>query len=181
MTAGARHDDSVDFQGHRAGIVSRGVAAIIDTVVVSAFALFAEFGIGVTRSVVLGPPLRLPDLSPGLGTTFWCAIAVVSLTWGWMTAGRTAGDQLMGLRVMSRSGRRLGLPRALLRAVLCATFPVGLVWVPVSRRNASVQDLIVRSVVIYDWYYEPVANGAHRRSSTTTGATPANLGPGMPE
>jgi hypothetical protein len=34
-------------------------------------------------------------------------------------------------------------------------FPIGLLWVLVSRKNASVQDLIVRSAVVYYWSYLP--------------------------
>jgi uncharacterized RDD family membrane protein YckC len=60
-----------------------------------------------------------------------------------------------GLRVLDRSGRRLSVRRALLRAVLYVVFPAGLLWILVSRRNASVQDLVVGSIVIYDWRYRP--------------------------
>jgi uncharacterized RDD family membrane protein YckC len=34
-------------------------------------------------------------------------------------------------------------------------FPAGLLWVLASRRNASVQDLIVGTAVVYDWAYHP--------------------------
>ena len=34
-------------------------------------------------------------------------------------------------------------------------FPAGLLWVLASRRNASLQDLIVRTAVVYDWAYHP--------------------------
>jgi hypothetical protein len=30
-----------------------------------------------------------------------------------------------------------------------------LLWVLASRRNASLQDLVVRTVVVYDWAYHP--------------------------
>jgi uncharacterized RDD family membrane protein YckC len=64
-----------------------------------------------------------------------------------------AGLALEVLRVLDRSGRRLRVPRALLRAVLYVVFPAGLLWVLVSRRNASVQDLLVGTAVVYDWSY----------------------------
>jgi hypothetical protein len=36
------------------------------------------------------------------------------------------------------------------RAVLCTLVPVGLLWVLVSRDNRSVQDLLLRTSVLYD-------------------------------
>jgi uncharacterized RDD family membrane protein YckC len=80
-------------------------------------------------------------------------MAIGYLTFGWATTGRTLGKQLAGLRAVNRGGGRLPYPRALLRAVLCVLFPVGLLWVLVSRRNYAVHDLLVRSAVVYDWYY----------------------------
>ena len=70
-------------------------------------------------------------------------------------AGKSAIYQVAGLRVTDRSGGRLTLGRALVRAVLCLAFPAGLLWILVSRRNASVQDLLVGTVVVYDWSYHP--------------------------
>lgn len=41
------------------------------------------------------------------------------------------------------------------RQMTCVLFPAGLLWVLASRRNDSVQDLVVRTAVIYDWVYHP--------------------------
>jgi hypothetical protein len=30
-------------------------------------------------------------------------------------------------------------------------FPIGLAWAIISRRNRSVQDVVLRTIVIYDW------------------------------
>ena len=37
------------------------------------------------------------------------------------------------------------------RAVAYVVFPVGLLWTAVSPTRRSVQDVLVRSVVVYDW------------------------------
>jgi uncharacterized RDD family membrane protein YckC len=37
------------------------------------------------------------------------------------------------------------------RAVLYVVFLPGILWAAVSRRNASIQDLIVGTAVVYDW------------------------------
>ena len=78
-------------------------------------------------------------------------ILVVYLTVAWWLNGRTFGDHLMGLRVVNFRGDRLRLPGALARAAFCAAFPLGLFWVAVSRENRSVQDVVLRTSVIYDW------------------------------
>jgi uncharacterized RDD family membrane protein YckC len=57
----------------------------------------------------------------------------------------------MGLRVTDRSGGRLRGPRAFLRAVVCAAFPVGLVWCGIDRRGRALHDLLLGSRVTYDW------------------------------
>jgi uncharacterized RDD family membrane protein YckC len=72
-------------------------------------------------------------------------------TIGWATTGRTIGNLVMGLRVVSRKGQHPHWAGAALRAAFCAFFPFGLLWVIVSRSNRSVQDVVLRTSVIYDW------------------------------
>jgi uncharacterized RDD family membrane protein YckC len=45
----------------------------------------------------------------------------------------------------------LGWWRAAARAVAYVVFPMGLLWTAVSPTRRSVQDVLVRSVVVYDW------------------------------
>jgi uncharacterized RDD family membrane protein YckC len=78
-------------------------------------------------------------------------VAVVYLAGCWTVSGRTVGSVAMGLEVVNRRGGRLGPVRALLRAMFYTTFPIGLLWVAVDRRRRSVQDIVLRSRVIYAW------------------------------
>ena len=66
----------------------------------------------------------------------------------------------MGLRVLNAKGTRLGLAPASLRAVFCVLFPIGLFWVPFSSDNRSVQDLVLRTAVVYDWAPKPMRRGS---------------------
>ena len=111
----------------------------------------------LVRYLVVGPPFVAPTLPQWLSAAVAAGIPVVYLTAGWATVGRTVGMQVLGLRLLGRSGRPPGLAAALLRAVLCLAFPAGLLWTLVSRRNASIQDLVVRTAVVYDWSYGPPA------------------------
>jgi uncharacterized RDD family membrane protein YckC len=81
-------------------------------------------------------------------------VLVVYLTAGWGSAGRTLGKQMMGLRVVRTDGSRLRFPRALLRAILCATFFPVLLLALVNRRNRGLEDVAFGTVVAYDWLPE---------------------------
>ena len=78
-------------------------------------------------------------------------IVIPYLTLSWCATGRTYGDALLGLRVVNYRGGRLRIPGAMLRAAACAIFPIGLLWVAVSPANRSLQDVLLRTSVIYDW------------------------------
>jgi len=135
--------------GDTAGVVSRCLAALVDVIVVAGIGLAVQFAYGGLRLLVTGPPFRMPDLSAWLTGALGWAVAVLYLGVSWASTGGTLGDWLLGLQVTGRTGRLLGIPRALLRAVLCVVLPVGLLWVPFSRRHASVQDVVMASAVRY--------------------------------
>jgi uncharacterized RDD family membrane protein YckC len=135
----------------RAGVVSRTLADAIDLGIV-AVALGAIY-LAASAILFLLRPRAFHFPSPSLAFVLTLATVLLFgyLANGWSGTGRTLGKQLVGLRVVNRHGERLRLATASLRALLCLVVPVGLFWSAVSRRNASVQDLIVGSSVIYDW------------------------------
>ena len=139
------------YQGQRAGIVTRTVASAIDAAVVALIVVALYLG-WTGLSFVLDPTgFRFPR--PPYGVVLGVGLGTLGLYLAacWWVIGRTYGGHIMGLRVVSRRNTRLGLPTALLRALLCVLFPVGLFWVVFSARNQSVQDLVMRTAVIYDW------------------------------
>lgn len=139
------------YQGRRAGLVTRMAAAAVDGVVV-----ILLLGLGYSAMSVL---LFLLDPRgfefPEVGLLFSMASAFVVLvvyqTFAWWLTGRTYGGRVMGLRVVNFRGRRLRLAGAFARSVFSASFPIGILWVAVSRQNRSVQDVVLRTSVIYDW------------------------------
>jgi uncharacterized RDD family membrane protein YckC len=146
-----REGDTAALQGRRAGFVSRLLAAVIDLCLLWLLGLGIVLLASVVRFVVLGPPFVVANLPPVTLTPASFAAGVVYLTYFWGTTGRTPGQHVFGLRVVDRGGRHLGAIRAVLRSALYLVFPIGLLWIVVSRRNASLQDLVVRSAVVYDW------------------------------
>ena len=144
------------FQGHRAGLVTRTAAAAIDLGIV-VIALGVCY-LGVFALLFLLDPRNFtaPSPSPWLVYAAGGLLLTVYLTVTWMGSGRTYGNHVMGLRVVNRRGQRLRLLVSLVRAVLYVIFPIGLLWVLVSGHNRSLQDLVVRTSVIYDWDVRPL-------------------------
>jgi uncharacterized RDD family membrane protein YckC len=155
MTREIRYAEARALQGHRAGFASRLVADLVDLGVAWLLGLAALLAAGVVRYLLTGPPLQLPVLPNWLDAGAGGLVAVVYLTFSWAATGRSVGKQIAGLRVVDRRGQRMSLRRSFARAVLYVLFPAGLLWVLASRRNASLQDLVVRTVVLYDWAYHP--------------------------
>ena len=144
------------YQGHRAGLATRVAAGAIDLgiVIIALGALY----LGLTAFIFLFDPRNFsaPAPSPGLVYAVGCMLLTLYLAVSWRANGRTYGNHVMGLRVVNRQGRRLHPLAAVLRAVLYAMFPIGLLWVLVSGQNRSLQDLVLRTSVIYDWELRPL-------------------------
>jgi uncharacterized RDD family membrane protein YckC len=146
-----RHTSRDALDTRMAGIVSRGVAAAIDAVVVivivgSIYLFFYLLGLLFSTGTFNAPNPNI--VLSGIASY---SIAVIYMTTCWMVSGRTVGSVAMGLEVVSRDGSRLGPSRSLLRALFYAFFPIGLAWVAVHRRRLSVQDMVLRTRVVYAW------------------------------
>jgi uncharacterized RDD family membrane protein YckC len=139
------------YQGHPAGVVTRVAAAAIDAGVVAAVLLLSYCGLAGFLFLLDPRHFTFPDSSllRSLTTAFF--VLVVYLTAAWWFSGRTYGDLVLGLRVLNHNGERLRLPGALLRAGFCGLVPIGLLWCAVSRDNRSLQDVFLRTRVVYDW------------------------------
>ena len=113
--------------------------------------------IGCAFLFVLSPRnFTAPTPSLTLVTAVGNLLFILYLAVSWMGNGRTYGNHIMGLRVVNREGRGLKPLRAFVRAILYVIFPIGLLWVMVSGQNRSLQDLVVRTSVIYDWDVRPI-------------------------
>ncbi|TQM64039.1 RDD family protein [Humibacillus xanthopallidus] len=138
-------------QGHRAGIVTRTLAACVDAAVGVAAVALGYAGVVAAYFVLSPRGFSFPD--PGFGLLFACFLGflVCYFTLAWATTGRTYGARLLGLRVVNSRGDRVRPLIALWRALLCVFVPIVLFWVVISRENRSAADMLLRTSVIYDW------------------------------
>ncbi len=136
-----------------AGIGSRGLALMIDALIV--FALLAFLG---------GAFVMLLRHSLEAGSRAWAiaalVIAVYAVIWGYFAwfetrwHGQTPGKRLLGLRVVQDSGVGIGFLEAALRNVLRvvdflpAFFSIGLVLMFLSRRAKRLGDLAAGTMVV---------------------------------
>jgi uncharacterized RDD family membrane protein YckC len=139
------------MQGRRAGIVSRILADAIDLLIVVAIAIVAYLGLSAVLLIVRPQRFTWPHPSTSLSSSVVALLLVLYLAVGWDETGRTPGKQVMGLRLVNRRGVPPFLWSALLRAVLCVAFPLGLAWCVFDRRGRSLQDLLMGTSVLYDW------------------------------
>jgi uncharacterized RDD family membrane protein YckC len=143
--------DARAYQGRRAGIVTRLAASAIDACVVGAILLGGYVAVAGVLFVLDPRGFTFPDLSVVVSLAAGLVVLVVYLSLAWWISGRTYGCLVMGLRVVSYRGARLRLVGAFVRALACAFFPLGLLWVAVSPANRSLQDEVLRTSVVYDW------------------------------
>jgi uncharacterized RDD family membrane protein YckC len=143
------------YQGTVAGIFTRTVANTIDGFVVGAAVIGGYIGFVAVLFVIAPRDFEAPDLSVAWFGIAYFDLLVVYFTACWWLSGRTLGDHVMGIRVITGKRRRLRFIRSFLRALLCVVFPVGLLWCVVGPRRRSVQDLLLHTSVIYDWLPRP--------------------------
>jgi uncharacterized RDD family membrane protein YckC len=146
-------------QGLRAGLASRLLAAALDVVVVILLEIVLLIVWAGIRALFTGTlELSIPsDLVRGPVATL---VLLAYLAYGWGLNGRTVGMVLMGLRAVRRDGSDMSAWRGFWRALLYLVFLPGILWVLVSRKNASIQDLLLGTAVVYDWGHH---SGGHVR------------------
>ena len=150
------------YQGTCAGVVTRLAAGSVDVLAVAVAVAGTYAGWAALRFVLEPRAFRMPDPSLLWIVVVFFAYLVLYLTVTWWMAGRSVGDHLWGIRVTTRDGGQLGLARAFARAVVCAVFPVGLLWCAVDRDRRALHDLLLRTSVVYDWLHHPSARWGAR-------------------
>ncbi len=127
-----------------AGPVSRGLAFLVDTIVLAATAV-AGLGAVVVVATALGRPVHA---SVPVAGTVLPVLLFLYLGGFWSLAGRTPGMALPGVRVVTARRTRPSLPTSVVRAIVAIAFPVGFLWALPDRRRQAVHDKLARTFVV---------------------------------
>ncbi|MBY4575192.1 RDD family protein [Gordonia paraffinivorans] len=140
---------AVQDRDKTAGIVSRGIAAFLDLLIVWMILGACYAGLSLLKFALTVSEFHFLHVDILFTTTGFVVTSVLYLAACWGVSGRTPGSVVMGLRVVDSTGGRVRPLVAVLRAVLCTVFAIGLVWVVVDRRRRSVADILLRTRVVY--------------------------------
>jgi uncharacterized RDD family membrane protein YckC len=140
-----------------AGVASRGIALVVDSLAILGISLALGAAAGLVGALVGGiRPHWLAGMLLGVGGLVVSAGYFVLF---WHTAGQTPGMRLMRVRVLpARPQQRLSVWRSLVRTLglALAIVPCFLGFVPAlfDHRRRALPDYLAGTVVVYD-------NGAH--------------------
>jgi uncharacterized RDD family membrane protein YckC len=134
-----------------AGVATRAVALAIDVAVAHVIVFAGGAILALVGSLVAD--VRLDTLGKLLAAVAWIAVVGAYFVLFWSTAGQTPGMRLMGLRVMTRSGRHPGVARSVVRVIGLglAIVPLFLGFLPVliDARRRGLPDFLAGTVVLY--------------------------------
>jgi uncharacterized RDD family membrane protein YckC len=145
--------DVEQLQGRRAGFVTRAIAYSIDALIVIVGVPTILYGIAVVQGLLrLEAPTYPPDIPDWLSAaisvlwTFWYFVGL------WWATGRTIGAIVMGIRVVGRKKRRVGIIAATIRwwVMIATLFLVGEVWLIFAKSRLALHDRAARTQVVYD-------------------------------
>ena len=169
FSTGMLNDDPDSLQGYYAGFTSRAVAIIIDIAIIS---VISAVGIGAMSLFFGLPSIQrfiqwVNGFLPGFeqvfveltGTRFaaifFFAFLYLYFIFFFTTTGQTVGKAIMGLRVVTTDGRRMGVRRSFIRTVCytlsLAPFGLGFLWVLGEDRRRAWHDKIAHTYVLYVW------------------------------
>jgi uncharacterized RDD family membrane protein YckC len=164
-----------------AGIGSRFLAVVVDTVLQIALALAAlltlTFGVPGLGSRAL-ESMRVVGAALTILFAFcvyWGYFAFFEFIW----SGRTPGKRLAGIRVIKESGRPINAYEAIGRNVVRAIdflpgmYGVGVVVMMLNRSSRRLGDYVAGTIVVHDKQTEDVALDWHATSRTTAPLAPA--------
>lgn len=165
------------FQGEPAGLITRFVANTIDSVVVVVVLVGGYLGWNGVKFFLDPRGFTFSEPRPAFTLTAFMLVSGVYLTFAWAFPQRTYGDHVMGLRVLGRKGRRPRFVIAAARAAFYIFFPIGLLWCVINPRRGSIQDVVLRTSVVYDWRPRPAAAVPHRSPAPGEAGDGRDAGP----
>jgi uncharacterized RDD family membrane protein YckC len=134
----------------RAGIVSRGLAMLVDGVFVNlAFTAFVAL-VTLLANAFGGSGEGGSTLAIAVGSTAWLSFGAVYLLGFWSLAGQTPGMRFLGIRLGERLSLRRSVRRLLGLGLSVIAFGLGFVGIVFRERRQAWEDRFSRAEVLYD-------------------------------
>jgi uncharacterized RDD family membrane protein YckC len=136
---------------NRAGIVSRGLAFVIDALIINLFFTVLAGAVTLLVTFLGGSGEGVPKGAIAAGSFIWLGVVSVYLAGFWGLEGQTIGMRFLGIRL---SERRLPLRRAIRRLVglglSVITFGIGFLGIVFGEGRRGWADRMADTEVIYD-------------------------------
>lgn len=136
-----------------AGFVTRAVAIVVDAIVIDVIAILAGGAVNLVASL-FGHHGSINLFQALFGAAAWIVWSALYFFVFWTLTGQTPGSRLLGIRVLSASGGRVGPVQGLRRVVglALAALPLGAGFLPVltDERRRGLHDRIAGTVVRWD-------------------------------
>jgi len=134
----------------RAGIVSRGLAMLVDGVFVNlAFTAFVAL-VTLLANAFGGSGEGGSALAIAVGSTAWLSFGAVYLLGFWSLAGQTPGMRFLGIRLGERLSLRRSVRRLLGLGLSVVAFGLGFLGIVFRERRQAWEDRFSRAEVLYD-------------------------------
>jgi uncharacterized RDD family membrane protein YckC len=134
----------------RAGVVSRGLAMLIDGVFVNlAFTAFVAL-VTLVADAFGGSGEGASPIAIAVGSTTWLAFGAVFLLGFWSLAGQTPGMRFVGIRLGERLSLRRSIKRLIGLGLSVATFGIGFLGIVFLQGRQAWEDRFSATDVVYD-------------------------------
>jgi uncharacterized RDD family membrane protein YckC len=136
---------------NRAGVVTRGIAAVIDALIINLFFTVLAGAITLLATFFGGNGDGVPRGAIAVGSFIWLVVVSTYLVGFWALAGQTPGMRFLGIRL---NERRLPFARAIRRLIglglSFVTFGIGFLGIVFGESRRSWADRMGRTEVIYE-------------------------------
>jgi uncharacterized RDD family membrane protein YckC len=142
----------------KAGIVARGLAAIIDFLLLNAVNLVISLALDIGLSRLLNVAGIDDDFSykivGGVIYFFWIASMFMYFTFATYRYGRTIGKKILGIMVVGEDGGIPGIEQCFKREVLgkilsSLTVGIGFLWAVFDKNHQALHDKLAKTFVVY--------------------------------
>jgi len=134
------------------GVATRGIALVVDAVIVTLVSLVGAAAVALVTSFV--GHLRPEWLAATLGGVSWIVLLLIYFVGFWSAVGRTPGMRLMHVRVVHGAEAKPGVLRSFVRAIglALAIIPCFAGFLPalVDPKRRALPDFLAGTVVLYD-------------------------------